>query len=88
MAALFMSWNLQIISQSFADAAIEPALWVRAMDILAAETGSVGSILIPIKGAFPHLPVSASVQRAMANYFHGKWHLRDERFRGFDTMMD
>lgn len=81
------SWNLHTIAQSFADAAIEPALWVKAMDTIAAETGSVGSILIPIQGAFPHLPVSASVHRAVENYFRNEWHLRDERLRGTNTMM-
>lgn len=81
------SWNLHTIAQSFADAAIEPALWVKALDTIATETGSVGSILIPIQGAFPHLPVSASVARAVENYFRDEWHLRDERLRGTHTMM-
>jgi hypothetical protein len=81
------SWNIQTIAQSFADAAIEPALWVKAMDTIAAETGSVGAILIPLQGLFPNLPVSDSVRRATENYFREEWYLRDERFRSFNTMM-
>lgn len=57
------------------------------MDTVAAQTGSVGTILIPLRGHFPNLPVSASVHRAMENYFREEWHIRNERFRSFDPMM-
>lgn len=82
-----MSWNLQAITESFADAALKPDLWVKAMDTIATETDSVGSILIPIQGTFPNLPVSASVHRAVENYFRDGWYLRDERLRGTKTMV-
>jgi DNA-binding CsgD family transcriptional regulator len=81
------SWNLDAIAQSFADAAVVPALWVKAMDIVAFETNSIGSILLPITGQIPNVPVSDSVRCAAENYFRDGWHLRDERFRGQETMI-
>jgi DNA-binding CsgD family transcriptional regulator len=81
------SWNLHAIAQNFADAAVEPALWVKAMDIIAAETGSVGAILLPIRGTFPNVPVSESILRSTETYFRDGWYTRDERFRTFNTMV-
>jgi len=83
-----MTWDLDTVERSFADAAIEPALWGSAMDVIAAETGSVGSILFPMRGGtLPITPSSDSVQRSIEVYFRDGWYARDERFNAFDTML-
>jgi hypothetical protein len=82
------SWNLDVITQSFADAAVEPALWVRAMDTLAGETSSVGAVLIPLQGGtLPNVPSSESILRSTEAYFRDGWCTRDERFKSLNTMM-
>jgi DNA-binding CsgD family transcriptional regulator len=82
------SWNLDSISQSFAGAAVEPALWIRAMDTIAVETGSVGAVLLPIQGeTIPYVPSSESLLRSTEVYFRDGWSTRDERFRSFETMI-
>jgi DNA-binding CsgD family transcriptional regulator len=82
------SWNLGAIERSFANAAVEPALWGNAMDTIAAETGSVGAILIPMRGgALPSTPTSESILRSNEAYFRDGWHSRDERFRIFETLV-
>jgi DNA-binding CsgD family transcriptional regulator len=83
-----MTWNLDAIERSFADAAVDPALWGLAMDAIAAETGSVGTILFPPQGIIiPGSPSSAAIQRCVETYFKDGWHERDERFRGWNTMI-
>ena len=81
------SWNLREIATAFADAAVEPTLWVKAMDTIAKESGSIGSILLPIRGQIPNVPTSPSVQRAAENYFRDGWFVRDERFRVHGTLL-
>jgi hypothetical protein len=55
--ALGMTWDLHTIERSVADAAIEPAPWGKAMDVIASETSSVGTILFPMRGGrFPTRP--------------------------------
>jgi DNA-binding CsgD family transcriptional regulator len=80
------SWNLDSISQSFASAAVQPDLWIRAMDTIATETGSVGAVLIPLRGTMPNVPSSESVLRSTEAYFRDGWHANDERFRSVEVM--
>jgi DNA-binding CsgD family transcriptional regulator len=83
-----MTWDLDTIERAFADAAIEPALWGKAMDTISAETGSVGTILFPPQGVvIPSSPSSEAIQRCVETYFKDGWHERDERFRGWNTML-
>jgi DNA-binding CsgD family transcriptional regulator len=83
-----MTWDLDTIERSFADAAFEPALWGKAMDTISAETGSVGTILFPPQGVvIPGSPSSEAIQRCVETYFKDGWHERDERFRGWNTMI-
>jgi DNA-binding CsgD family transcriptional regulator len=78
---------LNAVASAFADAALDPALWVRAMDTIARETDSVGALLFPLSGAVPNVPMSESVGATTETYFRDGWHLRDERYRGIDTMV-
>jgi hypothetical protein len=83
-----MTWDLHTIERSFADAAIEPALWGKAMDAISAETGSVGTILLPPPGcAIPNVPSSETIQRSTEAYFRDGWHVRDERYLAWDTIL-
>jgi DNA-binding CsgD family transcriptional regulator len=79
-------WNSPAIEKAFADAAVEPALWVKAMDTIAEETDSVGAILISVRGRITNSPVSESIQKSTAAYFRDGWHTRDERFRSLPIM--
>jgi DNA-binding CsgD family transcriptional regulator len=82
------SWNFDAIERSFADAAAQPALWNKAMDVIAAETGSAGTILFPPQElVIPTVPSSEAVRRCTETYFREGWHTRDERFRGWNTIM-
>ncbi len=58
------------------------------MDVIAAETGSVGTILFPPQElVIPTVPSSDAVRRCVETYFRDGWHARDERFRGWNTMV-
>jgi DNA-binding CsgD family transcriptional regulator len=81
------AWNCEAIAAAFASAAVEPSLWVQAMDVIASETDSAGALLIPLRGAIPNLPASESIRKATEKYFREGWHARDEQFRCVDTMM-
>jgi DNA-binding CsgD family transcriptional regulator/PAS domain-containing protein len=83
-----MTWDLHTIERRFADAAIEPALWGKAMDAISAETGSVGTILLPPPGcAIPNVPSSETIQMSTEAYFRDGWHQRDERYLAWDTIL-
>jgi DNA-binding CsgD family transcriptional regulator len=83
-----MTWDLHTIERSFADAAVEPALWGKAMDVIAAETGSVGTILFPMRGGtLPNTPCSESLLVSVEAYFRDGWYTRDERFKAFDPLV-
>jgi DNA-binding CsgD family transcriptional regulator/PAS domain-containing protein len=83
-----MTWDLDTIERAFADAATQPALWGKAMDVIATETGSVGTILFPLRGAtLPSTPSSEAIQRSLEAYFIDGWHARDERFKVFDVLV-
>ena len=49
-------WNLDVIAQSFAHAALDPRLWGKAIHTIAVETNSFGTILFPVQGAIPSVP--------------------------------
>ena len=83
-----MTWDLHTVERSFADAAARPALWNNAMDTIAAETGSVGTIMFPMRGGtLPTTPSSESIQRSTEVYFRDGWHARDDRFSVFDALV-
>jgi DNA-binding CsgD family transcriptional regulator len=86
-ASIMSTWNCEVIAAAFASAAVEPRLWVQAMDVIASETESEGALLIPLRGAIPNAPVSGSIRKATEKYFREGWNTRDERFRAIETMI-
>ena len=80
-------WNLDVIAQSFAHAALDPRLWGKAIHTIAVETNSFGTILFPVQGAIPSVPATESVRKGIENYFRDGWHLRDARSAAMDTMI-
>lgn len=82
------NWNLDTVTSSFAAAALDASRWVEAMDVLAAETGSVGTALLPIdvKGAAP-APFSPSIESIVEPYFREGWMERDLRRRAVPFLM-
>lgn len=81
-------WDLHRIEGVFAEAAIDPSLWRRALDVVTAETDAVGAILLPIRsGALPNVPSTESMVPSLDTYFRDGWHLRDERANGIRTLL-
>jgi DNA-binding CsgD family transcriptional regulator len=80
--------DLGRIESAFADAAIDPSLWVRALDVVTRETGSFGATLLPITGAvIPNVPATKWLGEVTEHYFRDGWHLRDHRYAGIHVMM-
>jgi DNA-binding CsgD family transcriptional regulator len=80
-------WKPDLIDKAFADAALDPSLWVKALDIVTSLTESQGAILVPAKGdGLPNIPFTQSMSAAIESYFRDGWHLRDVRTLGLDTM--
>lgn len=81
-------WDLGRIERAFADAALNPAAWVKALDTATEITESFGAILLPIKGGLiPNVPFTEPMSESADKYFRHHWYLRDERNRGIDIMM-
>jgi DNA-binding CsgD family transcriptional regulator len=82
------NWDLESIERAFADAALDPASWVKALDAASAHTESFGAVLLPIKGGLiPNIPFTESISGSADTYFRQSWYLRDERNRGINIMM-
>lgn len=81
--------DLSRIESAFAEAAMDPALWVRALDVAMHETGSFGAVLLPVAGAvLPNVPVTETIGEVSEHYFRDGWHLRDHRNAvGVPTLM-
>jgi DNA-binding CsgD family transcriptional regulator len=79
--------DLPALTDAFSAAAIDPTLWVAAMDVAAQVTGSVGAALLPVRGHLPTVPVGQSVGELFNRYFAEGWFERDERYRGLPVMM-
>jgi hypothetical protein len=82
------NWNLEPIERDFADAALNPASWVKALDTATALTESFGALLFPIKGGLiPNIPFTERMSESADTYFRQSWYLRDERYRGINIIM-
>jgi hypothetical protein len=64
--------DLNRIESAFAEATIDPALWGRALDIVAHEIGSFGASLAGV--AIPHVPATETVGEALEHYFRDGWY--------------
>lgn len=81
------AWNFDAAEQDFAEAALDPARWVKALDSLTSATGSYGAVMLPLAGdALPNVPYTENISSAMEDYFRDGWHLRDERMRTVPTL--
>jgi DNA-binding CsgD family transcriptional regulator len=82
------AWNLNRVEAAFAEAAIDPSLWTKALDVVTAETQAFGAILLPARGdALPNVPYTASIAPATDAYFRDGWYLRDERYKGMPALL-
>src|SRR6266403_2170122 len=82
------NWNLEPIERAVADAALNPASWVKALDTATARSDSFGAILLPIKGGLiQNVPFTEPMNEATDTYFRDHWYLRDERYLVTNIMM-
>jgi DNA-binding CsgD family transcriptional regulator/PAS domain-containing protein len=76
------SWDLHLVEQAFANAAIDFNAWGAALEVAVAQTGSHGSILLNVDGPpLPGTPMTESMDEGTEVYFRDGWNLRDERLR-------
>jgi len=82
------SLDFEALQAAFSVAAIDPAGWRPALDMVARQTESFGVILMPTAGVSPlsTLPISEGMEEPTDAYFRGRWHLHDERIRGAALM--
>jgi DNA-binding CsgD family transcriptional regulator len=69
------------LTEAFMAAAVDPTRWDAAMDAAAKATGSVGALLIPVRGRSPEFAGSASILPAIDTYVRDGWVHQDERYR-------
>ena len=80
--------DLNRIESAFAEATLDPALWGRALDIVAHETGSFGATLLPLAGvAILNVPATETVGEALEHYFRDGWHLMEQRHAGVPLLL-
>ena len=82
------AWNVGLIEQAFADAAVDPSRWNAAMEVVSDVTQGAGTILLPLGDAqgpsrLTFVPHSLSMVASLENYVCGGWAQRDERFRAW-----
>jgi DNA-binding CsgD family transcriptional regulator len=71
--------SYEFTAQTLQNAAVDPTQWATAMDVLSSYAGSVGAVLLAVKGRGPGTPHSSSLDEPYLAYFREQWHLRDER---------
>ena len=81
------AWRLDIVTTAFVDAAVNPARWDAAMDVVASATGAAGAALFPVKGRLLCFPQSASLMECSETYVRDGWIWRDERYRAWPTIL-
>lgn len=75
--------DIPSVQAVFSGGAFDLAAWSRALNLITAQAGAFGSILIPVAGShLPNLPKSDRMQDFLDAYLCGGWFLRDERSRG------
>ena len=78
--------DLNRIESAFAEATIDPALWGRALDIVAHETGSFGASLAGV--AIPHVPATETVGEALEHYFRDGWYSIERGHAGVPLLLE
>jgi hypothetical protein len=75
--------DLKRIESVFAEAALDPGMWGRALGTVAHETESFGAALLPLAGvAIPNVRATETVGEASEHYFRDGWHLIGQRHAG------
>jgi DNA-binding CsgD family transcriptional regulator len=75
--------DLEAIEASFSEAAINPAAWTRALNVVTAQTEAFGAALIPVSGRPPlNVPCSDRLKEPFRVYFRGARPVQDEYNRG------
>lgn len=64
----------------FLSAAIDPALWRSAMDMIVQETGSLGASLLTVAGRGPFIIATDGVAELADQYIRDGWYQRDYRY--------
>ena len=73
------------LTEAFMAAAVDPTRWDAAMNAAAEATGSVGALLLPVRGRSPEFAGSASILPAIDAYVRNGWVHQDERYRSLPT---
>lgn len=73
------SWDLDAVGAAFAEAAVDPSVWNTAMAAAGHATGSLGALLIPVRGRLPTLPFSESIGAVVESYIDEGWIHHDTR---------
>lgn len=81
-------FDIARITEAFAAAVLDSTRWNSAMELASAETGSLGALMFPNKGALPYIPVCESMAESFEVYIRDGWIERDERHRGLPTMLE
>lgn len=82
------TWQFHRVEAAFAEAAVEPTAWTRALDIVSAQTEARGAILLTSPGdGLTNVPSTASLAASNESYFRDGWYLRDERHKGIPTLL-
>jgi hypothetical protein len=74
--------SFELTAQILQDAAVDPTQWPSEMEILSRYSGSIGAVMLALKGRGPGTPHSPSLDEPYDAYFREQWHLRDERDGG------
>lgn len=86
--------DLNRIESAFAEATLDPALWGRALDIVAHETGSFGATPLSRVSrvsragvVIPHVPATETVGEALEHYFRDGWYLIERGHAGVPHLL-
>ena len=62
-------WDLEAVEAAFSDAALNPAAWTRALNVVTTQTEAFGAILVPIAGNhLPNVPFSDRMEQSVDAY--------------------
>lgn len=78
--------RIEAVADSFMEAAVNPDLWVSALEQASEAAGAHGAVLLPVEGRVPGVPSTRSMGEAMEAYFSEGWAVREERERGIPDL--
>jgi hypothetical protein len=75
--------DLNRFESVFAEAALGPRIWDRALGLVVRESESFGATLLPLAGvAIPNVPAIETSGETSEHYFRDGWHLTEQRHAG------